>query len=154
MWLSSICLHAVCVCVCVSVQKPLWFCIFTCNLLCGLLFFFFFFRLKHSTWGWLLHSLSVDEYGHPESRVKRSFWKAPVQPSYLLISSDRGQGVRQGRAVACWHWGAQGPTHRHTCRLRSCVISSQTAAKCLCRSHTMVYYRSCEDPVYTQIHTL
>lgn len=153
MWLSSICLHAVCVCVRICAKTLVILHIYLQPLVRSA-FLFFFFWLKHSTWGWLLHSLSVDEYGHPESRVKRSFWKAPAQPSYLLISSDRGQGVRQGRAVACWHWGAQGPTHRHTCRLRSCVISSQTAAKCPCRSHTMVYYRSCEDPVYTQIHTL
>ncbi|CAB1460057.1 unnamed protein product [Pleuronectes platessa] len=66
---------------------------------------------------------------HPlEPGVELSCCEAPAQPSSLLISSGRGQGVRQGRAAARRHRGAQGPTRRQACRPRCCVISSQAAA--------------------------
>lgn len=55
--------------------------------------------------------------------------RAPAQPSYLLISSGRGQEVRQGRAAACRHHGAQGPTHWQSCRPRCRVISSRSCCR-------------------------
>lgn len=133
-----------CVCVCVLMQALVSLHVY----LQPLVIFFFFFNPSR-----LLRILSVDECHHLESGVKLSCWPAPAQPSYLLISSGRGQGVRQGRAVARWHRGAQRPTRRQSCGLRCCVISSQPAAEGRRRSHTMVHCSSYEGPIHTQIHT-
>ena len=64
-------------------------------------------RLKTFTLSCLLHSLSAMRTNVIlEPGAKLSCCKAPAQPSYLLISSCRGQGVRQGRAAALRCTGA------------------------------------------------
>lgn len=114
------------------------------------------FRLKHSlraaSFTFTHAPRDEDECHHLEPGVKLSCCKAPAQPSYLLISSGRGQGVRQGRAAARRHCGAQGPTYRQSCEPRCCVISSQSVARGRCRSHTMVLCSSWEDPIHTHKH--
>lgn len=63
-----------------------------------------------------------DECHHLEPGVKLSCCKAPAQPSNPLISSGRGQEVRQGRGSARQPSGAQGPTHRPSCRAHAATL--------------------------------
>lgn len=142
MWLSSICLLAVSVHV-----RALDFLVYLQPLMIFTHVRYILPELPPS------HSLSdEDECHHLELRVKLSCCKAPARPSCLLISSGRGQGVRQGRVAAQRPHCTQGPARRLSCRPRCCVISAPSAAEGRCRSHTIVHSSSCEDPIHTRAH--
>lgn len=111
MWLSSICLHAVCVCVCVSVQKPLWFCIFTCNLLCGLLFFFFF-----SDWNIQRGVGFFTAFPWTNTVIQNPEWNAASgrpQLSHPTCSLAQTEVRGSGRGEL-WHAGTEVHRGRHT----------------------------------------
>lgn len=111
MWLSSICLHAVCVCVCVSVQKPLWFCIFTCNLLCGLLFFSFF-----SDWNIQRGVGFFTAFPWTNTVIQNPEWNAASgrpQLSHPTCSLAQTEVRGSGRGEL-WHAGTEVHRGRHT----------------------------------------
>ncbi len=68
--------------------------------------------------------------------VAQSSAAARPQLSHPTCSLAQAEvsGSGRGRAAACKHGGAQGPTRRQSCRPRCCVISSRSC--CRGRSHS------------------